>query len=67
MLFLSIWEELLPYAMVEAIMSRTLPIASKVGGIPEVVEGSLDKLLFEDSNADQFIERTRAILYMSRE
>jgi len=53
--------------MVEAIMSRTLPIASKVGGIPEVVEGSLDKLLFEDSNADQFIERTRAILYMSRE
>jgi len=34
----SIWEEPLPYVIFESLLSETLPIATKVGGIAEVLE-----------------------------
>ncbi|HDJ83912.1 MAG TPA: glycosyltransferase, partial [Desulfurococcaceae archaeon] len=40
LLFPSILEEPLPYTVIESMVARTLPIASKVGGVPEIVEGT---------------------------
>jgi glycosyltransferase involved in cell wall biosynthesis len=37
LLFPSIWEEPLPYALIESILLQTIPIASEVGGIPELL------------------------------
>ncbi|MEM4488729.1 MAG: glycosyltransferase family 4 protein [Desulfurococcaceae archaeon] len=38
LLFPSIWEEPLPYTVMEALLAGTLPLAFKVGGISEIVE-----------------------------
>jgi len=43
LLFPSIWEEPLPYAVVEALAAGTIPVAFAVGGVPEVVEGTAAK------------------------
>jgi len=40
LLFPSINEEPLPYAVVEAAAVGTIPVAFRVGGVPEVVEGT---------------------------
>jgi len=40
LLFPSILEEPLPYAVVEALMAGTIPVAFAVGGVPEIVEGT---------------------------
>ncbi len=36
-LFPSIYEEPLPYVLIESILLQTMPIASKVGGVPELL------------------------------
>ncbi|MEM2755270.1 MAG: glycosyltransferase family 4 protein [Candidatus Methanomethylicia archaeon] len=38
LLFPSIWEEPLPYTVMEALLAGTLPLAFKVGGVSEIVE-----------------------------
>lgn len=38
LLFPSISEEPLPFAVVEAMLSATMPIASRVGGVPELLK-----------------------------
>ncbi|MEM4004427.1 MAG: glycosyltransferase family 4 protein, partial [Desulfurococcaceae archaeon] len=38
LLFPSIWEEPLPYTIMEALLMGTLPVAFSVGGVPELVE-----------------------------
>lgn len=38
LLFPSVWEEPLPYAVVESLTIGTIPIASKVGGVTEIIE-----------------------------
>lgn len=43
----SIWEEPLPYAIVEALLSGTLAIATELGGIPEIL-GKFTKTLCID-------------------
>jgi len=45
LLFPSIWEEPLPYSVVESILLQTTPIASKVGGIPELLSPFIDDTL----------------------
>jgi glycosyltransferase involved in cell wall biosynthesis len=40
LLFPSIWEEPLPYAVIEASLLGTIPIASKAGGVLELLAGS---------------------------
>jgi glycosyltransferase involved in cell wall biosynthesis len=40
LLFPSIVEEPLPYAVVESMLMGTIPVASRVGGVPEIVEGT---------------------------
>jgi glycosyltransferase involved in cell wall biosynthesis len=58
LLFPSITEEPLPYAVVEAMVLGTIPIASKVGGVPEIVRSSPAKdFLFKPGDTYDFIEK----------
>jgi glycosyltransferase involved in cell wall biosynthesis len=48
LLFPSTWEEPLPYAIVEASLLGTIPIASKAGGVEEILSNSIgEKYLFD--------------------
>ncbi|MEM2550488.1 MAG: glycosyltransferase family 4 protein, partial [Nitrososphaerota archaeon] len=68
LLFPSIWEEPLPYVVMEAMLMGTIPIASKVGGVPEIVgETYAEKMLFEPRDVDEFVERMKYVLSMTQE
>lgn len=68
LLFPSVWEEPLPYAVVESMCAGTILIASRVGGVPEIVEGSFaEKMLFEPYNVDECIDRLESLLAISNE
>jgi glycosyltransferase involved in cell wall biosynthesis len=67
-LFPSILEEPLPYAVAESMLSGTLPIASKVGGVPEMVEGTVaEKLLFNPFDTEECVQRIETVITMSKE
>jgi glycosyltransferase involved in cell wall biosynthesis len=62
----SLYEEPLPYVVMEAMAMGTLPIASRVGGIPEIVGGThAEKMLFEVGNVDDFVDKMESVLAMS--
>ena len=64
----SICEETFSYTIIESIISGTLPIASKVGAIPEIIKGNVsNKILFDVNNVNDFIERIITIMNMTRE
>ncbi len=68
LLFPSICEEPMPYAVLESMLAGTIPIASRVGGVPEIVEGTLaDKFLFTPSNVDELVDKMEAVISLSRE
>ena len=68
LLFPSIWEEPLPYVVVESMFAGTILIASGVGGVPEIVEGSFaEKMLFEPYNVDECIDRLELLLALPNE
>jgi glycosyltransferase involved in cell wall biosynthesis len=67
LLFPSIWEEPLPYAVVESMLLGTIPIASKVGGIPEIVAGTVaERFLFKPGDVKSFAEKICRLLACSR-
>jgi len=66
-IFPSIWEEPLPYAVVEAMLAGTIPIASKVGGITEIVEGTpAEEYMFTVGNPEELAERIERVSSLSR-
>ena len=66
LLFPSTCEEPLPYAVLETMLSGTIPIASKVGGVPEIVGGTLaEKFMFKPGDVDGLIDGMEALLTMS--
>ncbi len=68
LLFPSITEEPLPYAVVEAMALGTIPIASKVGGVPEIVGSSPAKdFLFKPGDTYDFIEKLKVLTTQPRE
>jgi len=68
LIFPSIWEEPLPYAVSEAMLHGTIPIASKVGGVPEIVQDSLaEKMLFQPGNVEELVDKMEATLTMNKE
>jgi glycosyltransferase involved in cell wall biosynthesis len=68
LLFPSIWEEPLPYAVVESALLGTVPVASRVGGVPEVVEGTpAEEYLFAPGSAEELAEKVEMLASQPRE
>lgn len=66
-LFPSVWEEPLPYVVVESMLSGTLPVASRVGGVPEIVQNSFaEELLFTPGDVAEFVDRMDLALSLSK-
>lgn len=63
----SIWHEPWPYVVVEAITRGRFVIASRVGGIPEQVEGCKGALLCEPGNPKQLAEAIEFVKSLNRE
>jgi len=67
-LFPSIWEEPLPYVVTEAMLSGTIPIASNIGGVPEIVNGTYaEKTLFQCNDLSDFIQKIEHVLSLTPE
>jgi glycosyltransferase involved in cell wall biosynthesis len=67
-IFPSILEEPLPYAVVESALSGTVPIASKVGGIPEIVGGTyVEDFMFTAGNPEELAKRVERISSLSQD
>ncbi|MEM3610244.1 MAG: glycosyltransferase family 4 protein [Candidatus Anstonellales archaeon] len=68
LIFPSIYEEPLPYAVIEAMLLGTIPIASKIGGVPEIVQGTFaEKMLFQPGNYEELAERIEFLSSFSAE
>jgi len=68
LLFPSIWEETLGYVVIESMMMGTIPIAAKVGGVPEVVVGSpAEDYLFTPGNVDELMDKIELVLTQSKD
>jgi glycosyltransferase involved in cell wall biosynthesis len=68
LLFPSIWEEPLPYAVIESMLMGTISIVARIGGVPEIVEGSpAEKYLFRPENIDEFVDKIEKLLSQSRD
>jgi len=65
LLFPSIWEEPLPYTVIESMLLGTIPIASRVGGVSEILND--EKFLpfsFEPGDLSSFIEAITTVTNM---
>jgi glycosyltransferase involved in cell wall biosynthesis len=63
LIFPSLWEEPLPYSVVESMLAGTIPIASRVGGIPEIVEGTYaDYLTFMPGDLEEIVGKIEKVL-----
>ena len=68
LLFPSMWEEPLPYVVLESMLMGTIPIAVRTGGVPEVVVGSpAEDYLFTPGDANEFMDKIEAVLTQSRD
>jgi glycosyltransferase involved in cell wall biosynthesis len=68
LLFPSVCEEPLPYTVVESMLMGTMPVASRVGGVPEIVEGSpAEEYLFTPGDVNEFVDKIEAILSQPRD
>jgi len=68
LLFPSIWEEPLPYVVVESMLMGTIPIAARTGGVPEVVVGSpAEDYLFTPGDANELMDKIEVVLTQSRD
>jgi glycosyltransferase involved in cell wall biosynthesis len=67
-LFPSINEEPMPYAVLESALLGTIPVASRVGGVPEILEGTpTENYLFTPGNIDEFTDRIESIFALSKD
>lgn len=58
----SLWEETLGMVVVESMLVGTPPIASRVGGIPEIVAGTpAEELLFAKGDVDELVEKMETV------
>ena len=55
------WYENCPYAVLEAMASGRAVVASRIGGIPELVEDGATGLLFEPGDCAGLVERLRRL------
>jgi glycosyltransferase involved in cell wall biosynthesis len=63
LLFPSIYEEPLPYTVVEACLTGTIPVASNVGGIPEILNGTpTEKYMFRAGDTEEFSRKIEMLV-----
>jgi glycosyltransferase involved in cell wall biosynthesis len=68
LIFPSITEEPLPYAVVEAMALGTIPVASSVGGVSEIIgDCPAKKFLFKPGDANDLIEKLKILALQSKE
>jgi len=69
LLFPSISEEPLPFAVVEAMLSATVPIASRVGGVPELLKDTpAESFMFMPTSEEEMARKILQLLtYSARE
>jgi glycosyltransferase involved in cell wall biosynthesis len=68
LLFPSIAEEPLPYAVVESMLTGTIPVASRVGGVPEIVEGTpAEEYMFTPGDTGELLDRVEKLISQPRE
>lgn len=66
-IFPSVCEEPLPYTIVEAALTGTIPIAPKIGGIYEILERTIaEKFLFTTLNTDEIMSKIEEVLSMNK-
>jgi glycosyltransferase involved in cell wall biosynthesis len=64
----SIAEEPLPYAVVESMLTGTIPVASRVGGVPEIVkETPAEEYTFTPGDAEEFLDRVEKLISQPRD
>ena len=68
LIFSSISEEPLPYVILESMLAGTIPIAPRLGGIPEIVLGTVaEKYLFEPNNIEDLTNKIEMVLSLSKD
>lgn len=68
LLFPSISEEPMPYAVVESMLLGTIPVASRVGGVVELLQGTpAEEYMFAPGDVDELIDRVERVATLSRE
>ena len=68
LIFPSILEEPLPYTVIESMLMGTIPVAARVGGVPEIVQGTYaERMLFTPGDEDELVDRMKAVLSFSQE
>jgi len=63
----SVWHEPWPYVVVEALVQGRFVIASRVGGIPEQVEGCKGVMLFEAGDYNKLADSMEFVAGLDRE
>jgi glycosyltransferase involved in cell wall biosynthesis len=63
----SVWNEPLPYVVAEALTRKRLVIASRIGGIPELLEGCKGVVECEPGNVFQLADAIRNVQEMANE
>jgi len=63
LLFPSICRDTLCYGVMESMLAGTIPIASRTGGIPEIVQGTYaEKMLVKPGSVDDIVDRVETVL-----
>jgi glycosyltransferase involved in cell wall biosynthesis len=63
LLFPSICEEPLPYAIVEACLAGTIPVSSNVGGMAEILGGTpAENYMFRAGDAEEFSKKIEMLV-----
>ena len=65
-IFPSIWQEPLPYVVSETLLRGKLLVASRVGGVPEIVEGLRGVLMVEPKDINSLVDALEHVLSMDR-
>lgn len=61
------WYENCPYALLQSIAKGKIVIASRIGGLPELIDDGRTGYMFEAGNADDLVEKIDIVMNMDRE